>query len=826
MKSAKNLFVIFLLVLVGCSSGQREKFVVTNPGVSATTISLNGDDQGLRFDGLGAISAGASSRLLFDYPEPERSQILDYLFKPNYGASLQILKIEIGSDMNSTDGSEASHMRQPGEIDCNRGYEWWLAHEAKKRNPDIELIGLAWGAPAWVGEFWSDATIEYILSWLDCAESNGLKIDYVGGWNEKGWDADWYVAFDQALAERFPQVQIIGADDVHHPWSIAEEMVKNEALKKAVDIIGDHSPCGWRTPYTDCKSTDAAKSLGKPLWCAEHSSMGHDAGAKAMARATNRLYIGGKITSHIVWSLISAWYANFPIADTGLMLAEWPWSGYYQVGKSIWAFAHTAQFVKPGWQYLDGACRFLPAGASTVALKSPGGDDYTLVIEAMDATKTDTVTFNIANNLLGSKALELWVTNLNSDLPEEQFVSVGKIAPQAGSFSIQVHPGYLYTLSTTTGQTKGTAAPRATIAEQMELPYEENFENYGEGELARFFADVNGGFETAPTGGGRTGLCYRQTVTAQPVSWWHGNMRPATLMGDPRWWGNYEVSADVLLEQPGYLELLGRVSAQAGTAIVGLHLQINDRGEWKLYSEEFGSGSQVMLSDGAEFARSKLTLDSGRVAFNVGEWHQLALRMQGEQIDILIDGQQEGSVRDHYHASGQIGLLVSPWQNARFDNVKVTSTGEWPRTVPQEKIKVAATSDHPEFTRGYDYTAQNAVDGRPESVWHSEWQPKAKLPQSITLDLGTAYPVQSLIYQPRLTSTIKGVVTGFTIYVSQDGTNFTKVAEGKWPLSTTTKLVRWDDASQARFVKFEATEGGADLAAAGEIQVVINEENK
>ena len=74
-------------------------------------IILDGHSKGRVFDGIGAVSAGASSRLLIDYPEPQRSQILDYLFKPGYGAALQHLKVEIGADVNSTDGSEPSHMR-------------------------------------------------------------------------------------------------------------------------------------------------------------------------------------------------------------------------------------------------------------------------------------------------------------------------------------------------------------------------------------------------------------------------------------------------------------------------------------------------------------------------------------------------------------------------------------------------------------------------------------------------------------------------------------------------------------------------------------------
>ena len=56
-------------------------------------IVLDGDLHDRRFDGHGALSAGASSRLLFDYPEPHRSNILDYLFKPNFGANLHICKV-------------------------------------------------------------------------------------------------------------------------------------------------------------------------------------------------------------------------------------------------------------------------------------------------------------------------------------------------------------------------------------------------------------------------------------------------------------------------------------------------------------------------------------------------------------------------------------------------------------------------------------------------------------------------------------------------------------------------------------------------------------
>jgi len=64
------------------------------PAPPSINIQIDSKSPGRTFDGIGALSAGASSRLLIDYPEPQRSEILDYLFKPGFGAALQINKVE------------------------------------------------------------------------------------------------------------------------------------------------------------------------------------------------------------------------------------------------------------------------------------------------------------------------------------------------------------------------------------------------------------------------------------------------------------------------------------------------------------------------------------------------------------------------------------------------------------------------------------------------------------------------------------------------------------------------------------------------------------
>src|SRR5437667_472815 len=144
IESAAQFGLLLLLGLLAVSS-------IPPPAPKAKIITVNARREGRTFDGIGAVSAGASSRLLIDYPEPQRSQVLDFLFAPNFGAGLQHLKVEIGGDVNSTAGSEPSHMHTRDDEDYHRGYEWWLMHEAKQRNSDLLLDCLAWGAPDWIG---------------------------------------------------------------------------------------------------------------------------------------------------------------------------------------------------------------------------------------------------------------------------------------------------------------------------------------------------------------------------------------------------------------------------------------------------------------------------------------------------------------------------------------------------------------------------------------------------------------------------------------------------------------------------------------------------
>jgi hypothetical protein len=209
------------------------------------------------------------------------------------------------------------------------------------------------------------------------------------------------------------------------------------------------------------------------------------------------------------------------------------------------------------------------------------------------------------------------------------------------------------------------------------LPYADNFDSYTVGGEAQYFSDQNGAFEVAAAGGGRSGLVIRQMAPTAPINW-DNTSDPYTLLGDLSW-TNYTVTCDVLLEQAGYVELLGRVGTQEGFSpanINAYYLRVNSTGAWSVLKNT--SGGTVT------------TLSSGSVsALGTNTWHTLSLGFSGSTITAKVDGTTVSTVTDSSYSSGQVGLGVSGWVNAQFDNFSVTSTQT---TIPGTAYKLVSVN--------------------------------------------------------------------------------------------------------------------------------------
>ena len=653
-----------ILVAAGCLVA-----VLATPALAqTTTISINGASAGLTFGGVGAISGGGgNTRLLTDYPATEQSQILDYLFKPDYGANLQILKVEIGGDTNSTDGSESSIEHSSGSVDCSDGYEFWLMEQAKDRNPNIKLYGLAWGAPGWIsGGFWSTDTINYLVNWLNCAKSDGLTINYLGGWNERGYNISWYEQLRSTLnADGYSAVQIVAADS---DWSVANDIASNSAFANAVSIIGTHYPCagGDGGNADTCPANATAESTGKPLWASENGSQDLNTGAPALIRSITRGYTDADLTAYINWPVVAAIYPNEPYNTDGLIEANEPSSGYYSVGESLWATAMVTQFTEPGWQFLNSGSGYLDGSESNgsyVSLKSTDGTDYSTIIETTTATSAQTVNVNVSGGL-STGTVNVWATDVNSPGSGPQFAQQTSITPSGGSYSLTVQPGYIYTLTTTTGQGKGTA----TSPEQggLALPYSDNFDSDTVGQQPPYLAQQQGAFEVEPCAGGRSGNCLQQQAPVVPIEW-DDNANPSTFGGNLSW-SNYTVSADALMEQAGAVQLLGRVGTQDSENVNydnDYYLQLSNTGAWSLIRNS-DSGTQTTLASGTVSAPG------------TGTWQHLSLTFNGSAISAAINGTTVASVTDSSYLAGMVGFGTDGYQTDQFDNLSVTPISSTP----------------------------------------------------------------------------------------------------------------------------------------------------
>ena len=360
------------VIAVACSAVMTWPVPAIAASRATATITIDGRRPGPAFDGIGAISGGGgNSRLLIDYPAKQRTQILNYLFGPG-GADLQILKLEIGGDANSSDGAEPSVEHSRGQIDCQSGYEWWLARQALARNPRIKLYGLQWAAPGWVSSIWSQSDIGYVIDWLNCAKSHGLTISYLGGWNEHGFNIHWFESMRRALdVHGYKSVRLIAAD-AHPPagrylpataWRVAAAAALHPAFRAAISVLGAHDTCGIPTLGYRCESTPAARRLGRPLWESELGTLDGNTGAANLARSINHGYFQAGITGYIEWPLLDSMPPGLRYENRGLVTADLPGSGYYHANRIIWAIAQTTQFVQPGWRHVLGANGVFDSGS-------------------------------------------------------------------------------------------------------------------------------------------------------------------------------------------------------------------------------------------------------------------------------------------------------------------------------------------------------------------------------------------------------------------------------------------------------------------------------
>ncbi len=506
-------------------------------------ICIDGDKmdraQHRRYRGAGMVSGNNSSRLLLDYRQEhpkEYWEILEHIFGDR-GVGVTHLKLEMGSDINSSSGTEPGVKRSALEAaDVTRGAGYRLAADAKKVNPDLTLDMLWWSEPAWVAaaEDVYDARYRWYRETLEAAyREYGLMFDYVSAsQNEREIDFAWIKYLARRMKEErngpydYGKVKIVASDE-DNQWRIADAMLADQELRDAVDVVGTH--------YTSFAS-EAAKRLseeyGKEIWMSEasapmcfsrgrHPKTGRGiemAGINGVLDIASRI-IGmisqGNMTLYEYQPVVSAYYDGVSYCEKQLIAANEPWSGKYSLESGYYMALHFSQFIRKGWHFLPEAC---------CCDGKKGGDGHAMVdvqkcyLSAMDGETGDFATvianptgekiafeFNVKNTERAFAPIMVWETRTSErgeafganyfrhvgtdthhesrkgiaegDIGKggEMIASTVHAGGDARSFIVEVGPESLATVSTVVVQEEAYCRPASEGKESLALPYYDDF---------------------------------------------------------------------------------------------------------------------------------------------------------------------------------------------------------------------------------------------------------------------------------------------------------------------------------------------------------------
>lgn len=685
---------------------------------------------------LGMVSANGSSRLLIDYksqhPKAYR-ELIDHLFSKDTGIGLTHIKLEMGSDVDSSSGSDPATKRIANEAaDVTRGAGFQLAADIKSVYPNVTVDLLQWGEPAWAHESYSER-YRWYKETLDAAyDVYGLKFDYIGACpNESGvWiDGDkenisWIKYFSHALKSEtdgrydYSKIKIVAADEVDC-CNISYAMLEDEELRDAIDVIGIHYST-W--------SNDAAKRLkdeyGKEIWYSEGAAVaidpalgknattisGLDAdtdnggltgsnGTLEIAARILNMYPQGYMTMYEFQPAISAYYYGSVFTPKQLITANTPWSGYYKVESGAAMASHFTRFLTDNMRYVSGACYgdgeknygtgdghgLVKTKNNYITLADKNTGDYTMIF-VNDSQILRRYSVSVANLKKSNSRLNVWKT-IGSD-ESSWLTKSGEITPANGSFDINVEPYSILTVTTLKGgksfsdcQTSEYQNKSADTA--LALPYYDSYD-YDLGFLASrggaplYHTDVSGSFEVL-----NGSLVQKVKYDERPYGWGQVNNRynteSFTQVGDERW-SDYKASIVVSFDKLASEEIqnyTGLGVRYTSTDSKGYYIKLYQNGKWQAVKGE------TLIKEG--FIND----------FDNTEAHNLKVKALGAVISFFVDNVLVYAFTDENagYSSGRAAIFSALANNA-FNNLNVKPVNGGSNYV----IKTDALSDSVSYT--------------------------------------------------------------------------------------------------------------------------------
>ncbi|MBR6337466.1 MAG: glycosyl hydrolase family 59 [Ruminococcus sp.] len=708
MRALKRLLSLALVLSIAGGGGVMKTVHAKDTKGRTRSVTIDGSKsnrkENMLYKGNGMVSGNNTSRLLIDYKEkqPEAyTQMLEYLFGDS-GLKINHLKVEMGSDVNSSSGTEPSVKRYEDEpADVTRGAAYILAHDAKLVNPDLTLDMLWWSEPKWVTDSADvySARYKWYKETLDAAyEKYGLVFDYVSATrNERAADDDWIKYLSKALKSEkdcpydYSKIKIVAGEEVC-TWNVADDMLEDEELLEAIDVIGSH--------YTSW-STDNAQKLayehGKEVWFSEacppmeyaqgtykydstKTGLSEINGMLDVANRFLTMYAGGRMTLYEYQPAVAAYYSGGTYSQKQLIRADEPWSGYYLLDPGFYMGLHFSQFYDKGWAFIEDACfgdgkaggdghAVVDATYTYMTACDTETGDYSVTMTNTTAEEI-TYEFNVKNLDKAASQVYVWETRGpdSGAYDENYFKKTDTLTPSEkdGSFtySVTVKPYSLVTVSTL--DVKEQEYKCGYESKVMPLPYADDFEYSDEflaerGGAPLYTTDQGGAFEVAKKDGGKV-LMQKITKDIKATEWGR-TPKPVTCFGDDRWW-NYSVSADVYLDTSDTHEEnyagIGMRYNLATAAESGYRLAIYENGKWelKLNREVLQEGTV----EGFDPEKNNLRIE--------GEYENIKCYINDT---LVCEITHKGT--DNKGSAGRASLCSS-FNNNCFDNVEIAPIGD------------------------------------------------------------------------------------------------------------------------------------------------------
>lgn len=373
-----------------------------DPSINWEEVVVDGGDVERRSDGVaynafggfGSVSCNNTSNLLLDYKEENPKaywKIMRILFDPVDGAGLTHIKVELGSDSNSSSGAEPATKRSADEpANVLRGAGFHFIADALRINPDIELEALRWGEPSWTG---NDLTKRY--QWyketIDAAHDVfGVEFDWISpAQNEvrhasyQVSELDWTIQFakwlerDAAAPDArydYSQIKIVALDSYRDGNNVAGRILANPEALAYVDALGFHYDIVGGPNVTRLNkeyglpilySEGVAPMIDPQYRLAADPARGGVGGAVSAADIADRFINAYRwsgagsdpahMTTFLFQPAVSAMYEGTQYSPKHLIRASDPWSGYWEGDVGIVTVRHFHQFIGHGWEYIEGA---------------------------------------------------------------------------------------------------------------------------------------------------------------------------------------------------------------------------------------------------------------------------------------------------------------------------------------------------------------------------------------------------------------------------------------------------------------------------------------